>query len=67
MSECPDCGSTDLFWDWHLTTRAPAGNLLHHLSEVGVNMYQGCNECSCTVRDMRLDDWLCVNGVPGPT
>lgn len=55
---CPECGGTDLEWAYSL--RGPPGiaNGRHVTSEIVVQVYLGCSECSHTVHVETLDQFL---------
>ncbi len=54
--KCPDCGSTNLAWDY--TKSGVVLNGLHRIHEITVTLFLGCNECSATVQCIPLSDYL---------
>ena len=62
--QCKDCGSNNPGWFMRPTTlrSIPDGRL--RMSEVSIQVVQGCNECGATLKILTPEDFLSSLGVP---
>lgn len=54
--QCPECGSDDIEFQCHQTTKSSAGDGRLRLNEVDTLFVLGCNYCSETIQTLTGDE-----------